>query len=371
MSRRIPESLQSFKQQRGVILLVLLSVLVLALTSVIIAKVSLNKLRTQNMQSDSEVLQRAQEALLAFSVMQPVRGTLPCPDTDATPDGLENRSGTNCTQSRGRLPWRTLALDRLTDSSGTDLWYAVASAYTDSSGTIARNSSIANNYSLDGQSVSAVVIAPGRALNGQTRNNFNVSNYLEGENGNASVNSYAQVIDDDNNDLLIGLPVNEFWNLNEKIILAELATLLRAYQVACSNEYPFAASFTAGADNSLNNLQSGSFPLETALLDNWNSGCALGIAPSAELRTHWRDQIYYAFCRSGEGNCLQLTGDSSQQVRAVLIAPGVALAGQNRSTVALDEFFEDDNVAGASPYKILRFNPVNTSFNDHVYIVSP
>ena len=42
---------------------------------------------------------------------------LPCPDTDANPDGLENPiGGGNCTAAEGVLPWNTLGVD------ASDVW---------------------------------------------------------------------------------------------------------------------------------------------------------------------------------------------------------------------------------------------------------
>lgn len=364
------DNFQALRKQSGVILLIMLSVLVLALTSVVIAKVSLNKLKSRNMHEDGKVLQQAQEALLAYSVVNAVPGTLPCPDNDTPQDGLENRVGTNCSAPIGRLPYRSLGIDNLNDSSGNSLWYAVAPAYTESSTAIARNSSIANNFLIDGQAVSALAIAPGGALQGQQRSPVTVAGFLEGENANASVDVYAQVRDDNNNDLLIGLRVQEFWELNQIKILDDIGGLLNDYKSACG-EFPWAASFIIGPDDSINALQVGSFPLDTALPVDWNTGCALGIEPSNNLRDHWRDQIYFQFCRVSEGSCLQLTGDLNQMVDAVVIAPGNIILAQDRSSYALSEYFEDENASGSSPYKFLNLKNHSVNFNDSVYVVSP
>jgi hypothetical protein len=86
---------------------------------------------------------------------------LPCPDSG----GVEGTEGASCPGlSRGWLPWRTLELPPLRDSSGTCLWYERV-------GPVAR------------------VIAPGAATAGQNRNplaarpvcggNNNAANYLD------------------------------------------------------------------------------------------------------------------------------------------------------------------------------------------------
>ena len=351
-------------------LLILLSILLLALTAGIIAQISLNKLRAEKNRNDAKLLQEANESLLAYAVTQAVVGTLPCPDTDANADGLENRAGTNCSSSIGRLPYRTLGIDNLTDSGGASLWYAVAPAYTDNGGLVPRNSSLVSNYVLDGRQVPALAISPGKPLPGQQRVPVTIAGFLEGENANASVDTYAQVGDETNNDLLNGLAVGRFWSLMEKKPLNEISALLTAYKTACT-EYPWAANFAAGADDSVNAMQVGSVPLDVALPADWNTGCALGIEPSAELRNNWRDQIYYHFCLTSEGNCLSVQGDVALQAEAVLIAPGNLLAAQNRATQTLANFFEDENASGDTPYKYLKPINYDGTFNDSLKIVAP
>jgi hypothetical protein len=81
---------------------------------------------------------------------------------------VEGQADTNCNGASnvlGRLPWRSLKLERLTDGSGEPLWYAVSSGFGSSS-TITNNST--GNIVIDGSAnpVVAVIIAPGPALPG-------------------------------------------------------------------------------------------------------------------------------------------------------------------------------------------------------------
>lgn len=347
----------------------LLGLFTIALTGAVFAKFSVNILRVERARASAQVLQEAKNNLAGYAIRQVAAGTLPCPDTSAPADGLEDRVGNSCSATLGRLPYRTLGIDDLSDASGTLLWYAVAPAYTDI-GLGQRNSSIANNYSLNGVDFPAIVISPGQTLNGQVRNNFTVANYLEGENANASVDTYAQVSDDTHNDFLAGINTSQFWPLMEKRVLSELSTLLRNYKTACA-EFPWAADFAVGADDSIDLLQSGSFPFGTALPADWNTGCALGLQPTTAMRTHWQNQIYYHFCTTAEGSCLNVTGDLTQSAVAILLAPGVAFGAQTRTNYTLADYFETENANGDTTFQFLQSSNFNGTFNDSLNIVEP
>jgi type II secretory pathway pseudopilin PulG len=103
-------------------------------------------------------------------------GALPCPDKDDD-DGFSDCTGSTARSMIGRLPWRTLNIDNLRDSSGEELWYAVSQSFrklqcpTANCTTI--NSDTQGQLSLTGatsmNNVVAVVIAPGIIIQGQTR----------------------------------------------------------------------------------------------------------------------------------------------------------------------------------------------------------
>lgn len=90
-------------------------------------------------------LKQAKESLIAYATAHTVLdpdtpngpGYFPCPDKDD--DGVAdwncgNFSGTSAqTRRLGRLPWKTLKMPDLRDSSGERLWYAVSSVYKNSS----------------------------------------------------------------------------------------------------------------------------------------------------------------------------------------------------------------------------------------------
>ncbi len=335
-----------------------------------VASISTNNIKSRKAKETTAALQRAKQALFGYSAVQAVKGSLPCPDTDNPRDGRENRIAGVCQATLGGLPYRDLSTDDLRDASAAQLWYAVDPIYSDANNLIARNSSVNGSYSLNGTSVAALVIAPGATLDGQQRDNVVTANYLEGENANTSINTYAQTTNAANNDLIQGLETAAYWHLNEQATLREASDLLLAYRSACG-EYPWAADFTLAADDSIANLQQGSFPLNSALPINWNTGCASGLLPSAALADHWSDQIYYAFCLNAEANCLSIIGDRVGNAAAVLIAPGTQLATQNRGNYMLAEYFEAENASGTRLFRWIAPKNINGNFNDYLHIVSP
>lgn len=68
-------------------------------------------------------------ALLGYAVSHK---HLPCPDSDALPDGLENRNGANCVSYFGALPWQDLGIGQ-TDAWNRHFSYAVSPAFASSS----------------------------------------------------------------------------------------------------------------------------------------------------------------------------------------------------------------------------------------------
>lgn len=73
------------------------------------------------------LLQEAKQALIGHAL---ALHYLPCPDTDAIPDGWENLTGSQaCVSSEGVLPWRQLELPA-TDAWGRFLRYRVDSSFS-------------------------------------------------------------------------------------------------------------------------------------------------------------------------------------------------------------------------------------------------
>ena len=167
-------------RQRGVALLVLALIFIVGFATFLYAR--LGKWRdatTASRKVNSEVLAQAKAALIGYVVKEVLDlgedtpGRFPCPESPTDAGTVnEGRAGGSCSPSFatnknvGRLPWRTLGIDKLVDASGEPLWYAVSSpnwVYSGSSPVI--NAGTSGQLSFDGTSdVVAVIFAPGPAL---------------------------------------------------------------------------------------------------------------------------------------------------------------------------------------------------------------
>jgi len=72
-------------------------------------------------QQDRLYLDDVRVALLTFVQSN---GYLPCPDSDATPDGVENRAGNVCNEKNGFLPYKMLGVSAK-DAWNQPLYYAI------------------------------------------------------------------------------------------------------------------------------------------------------------------------------------------------------------------------------------------------------
>lgn len=73
-----------------------------------------SQLEQKSRSETQQLLQEARDALLGFAASHSAadgRPYLPCPDTDG--DGVEDRSGANCANTNGNLPWSTLGVASL------------------------------------------------------------------------------------------------------------------------------------------------------------------------------------------------------------------------------------------------------------------
>ncbi len=267
-------SLRIFCSQRGAALLIMMLILVMGTMGVLLKGFSARKAQLRQDAATSEALSQAKEALIAYAVMYadnyPPTGAGPahlmCPDTDAPafdvngvplpPYGAPNAPcGPNAI---GRLP-HSITLPSgnifpLTDhGSGVDqqFWYAVANAFvaTPNAGVNnTLNSTTPGTLTLDGQGdIAAVLIAPGPALNGQTRPSQNAANYLEAGNvgGSNFVSSYP-VNPANFNDRILPIRRSELMPLVTTKVAAEIKKHLDTYHTA-NGAYPADQATLAGA----------------------------------------------------------------------------------------------------------------------------
>lgn len=148
-----------------------------------------------------KAMEEIKEALLGFAV---ANGRLPCPDTLASNDGLEDPIGGPCVAAatEGNLPWATLGVGSQ-DTWGNRFRYRISPAFSQSAGfsllstgiidacSIAQaagvaacapaTTSLASNvpavvlsYGKNGQSFSCTPVPPGRADECENRDNDDI-----------------------------------------------------------------------------------------------------------------------------------------------------------------------------------------------------
>jgi prepilin-type N-terminal cleavage/methylation domain-containing protein len=108
------------------------------------------------------LLEQAKEALIGHAVMQ---GYMPCPDTDAVPDGIENRKSDgsgNCSANEGVLPWNSLGIDA-TDAWQHYLRYRVDSTFANNTHLFSiADANSASSMDISGDAGSALISSTSR-----------------------------------------------------------------------------------------------------------------------------------------------------------------------------------------------------------------
>ena len=172
VARRVAER----RAQRGAALIVFLTVLVVGSAWFTIG--ALAKATASTASRDiraGQALQAAKAALLGYAAQYAARtdhnvpGRLPCPELltsiGTSSEGVAAASCSNLTAEIGRLPWKTLGVDRIVDGAGEPLWYVLSPGFRQSP----VNFDTPGQLTLDGSPNAAValIIAPGAALNTQ------------------------------------------------------------------------------------------------------------------------------------------------------------------------------------------------------------
>jgi hypothetical protein len=169
-------------RQRGVAVLLIALVLIVGFGALLYARLGKwAQATTASRNVNSAVLAHAKAALIGYvakevlDLGEDVPGRFPCPESPSlagtTTEGQAagNCSPTIANRTVGRLPWRTLGIDKLVDASGEPLWYAVSPSWIMAFGIPPIppriNAGSTGDLSFDGTSdVVAVVFAPGPAL---------------------------------------------------------------------------------------------------------------------------------------------------------------------------------------------------------------
>jgi hypothetical protein len=172
------------RRQRGVALLGLMTVIVLVMAYLVVSRFNAaSAFVGVDREHNGKVLNQAKQALIGWVARQAATanennpGRLPCPEAGAFFGTVnEGTAAGNCTlPAIGRLPWRTLGMDKPLDAGGEALWYVVSPGWALSNSTTPPlttyiNSNSVGQLTVDGAANNAValIIAPGRSFNGTT-----------------------------------------------------------------------------------------------------------------------------------------------------------------------------------------------------------
>ena len=261
------------KSQRGAAMLIFMLVLVTASSYTLVSKLnSASKLYTRQQQS-SDALAEAKQALISYAVTYPDRvnsdygpGYLPCPDRNndgSTDAGTCASSSSPIPTTIGRLPWATLKINDLRDSSGQRLWYILSDNFRNNPKLEPLNSETEGQLSFDVNAdgsidasdiddVVAIIIAPGEptvtgAGVSQSRDPTvtdiatEIGQYLEGDNidyDDIFVDSSSANV----NDRLVYITRSELMQQVEKRVLGEANDVLSNYYTTYG-AYPWLSPF--------------------------------------------------------------------------------------------------------------------------------
>lgn len=379
-------------RSRGIALLVMMSLFLVAFTAITIGRLSLNSIEQKNNTRTVTSLAQARDAIMAFALVQATNarppGTLPCPDTDG--DGISNPPAAGaCASQQGLVPFVTLGIARTVAGLGTQsplsLWYVIAAGYGgDAIGPfIPRNSSRqsppVSTLTLNGQAMAFVVIDPGKPLNAQSPSTTPigaVSNFLEAPNDGINPNyTYSDFTDLTHNDKLSGMAVGTFWTSVEGRVLAEVRDLIQNYRNTCG-AYPWAVPYAAPNDNGVATppRYQGRVPLTNQWFPTVCPAPSEVPAPVIPqwVVTHWTRMLYYAVCNPFT-NCLNL--DSGITANVIVMAPGVPLTATAPTQIprvvgTITRYFEGTNNIESDDIFIQRRPLDHTdTFNDLIFIV--
>jgi hypothetical protein len=214
------------RRQSGAALIILTLALLLVLSAYLLGVVEPNRASLAREAATERALAEAKAALIAYAVTSYEQtavsaqyrfGVLPCPDRAAggvVPEGEQDGPcGAKHTNAVGRLPWRTLGIAPVRDGANQCLWYVVSGGHkqnpapdmrnTDTRGLVearAPDGVVPLTGTPPGERAVAVVIAPGRALEGQDRSD-EAGGGVDTCGGNYTAGNYLDCLDTDDGEL--------------------------------------------------------------------------------------------------------------------------------------------------------------------------
>ena len=394
-------------RQAGAALLVMMAIIAIGMTSFMVA--ALNQATVNEgaaaQNRNAAVLAEAKTALIGhvvrevFDLSENIPGRLPCPESPSDAGTAnEGRAGSACSptfptnKTVGRLPWRTLGIGKLLDSTGEPLWYVVSPNWVLSTPNPppVLNAGSVGQLSVDGVAdVVAIIIAPGRPLvlnptptqvaqgcqpRAQVRDdrshnagggNPDYRNYLECQNGSSPIDSQFGTAVADNatnpvvNDHLVTITSREVLNAMQGPLAERMqrtvAPLLREYSSLWPGGtfLPYAAPFEAperslspsahcGPPAPAPQVQEGLLPVATsfgACASDWNdfgiSGSVTSLGCSSLLPASTDVRCSFAYYRlNALGQFLLGEGVTTTEVTIEATAPRAAASFRRPLSVA-------------------------------------
>jgi len=274
-------------RQRGAALIIMLVIVVMGAASILVSSLSTTAVKNARQETTAAALAQAKEALIGYAVTYSdmntgdTHGYLPCPDvneTGITPEGIEHGNcGVTNANTLGRLPWKSLGLSPLRDSTGECLWYAVSGTYKNNPKTTSTmnwdNTGKLKVYSADGNEIApdeivAVVIAPGSvsATNNPAQDrsgtyapvcggNYTPAAYLDNDTihsiDNSAIATGKFILPHEHrdangnvtlsiNDQFVYITRQDIWTAIQKRIAREAQKCLDDYAVTSGGKYPWA-----------------------------------------------------------------------------------------------------------------------------------
>lgn len=387
---------------RGQILVAVAFVVSLAAGMALYVFVSPASRHLEEQKATARALALARDALIGRAASDNNRpGSLPCPDrvtnipgTNIPNDGVADLLiGNECPAYVGRLPWRTLDVPDLRDGSGERLWYALSRAFRDDDSAQPINSNTLGTLSVSGSviatNVIAIVFAPGTVVGNQTRSAGaanDVANYLEGGNEVNGTTAFTAASPSALfNDRLLAIGADALLPVVEARVAREARTVLDAFFNDPANGYlPYANAYGDLSYQCTDNQLSGRVPRffadwckKNPADPDWN-----GVSwPAWFFANNWHEVVYYAVAQkcvnpasagcSAAGAFLTVYGlpAPNDNIRAIVITPGRAYAGQTRPCAAASDCLEDPENTNADDY--YRKSSVTPTVNDRLLVVSP
>jgi len=267
------------RTQRGIALLGLLAVIVMVFAYVITSRLNAaSSFVALDREQNARVMSRAKTALVGYVAQQASLagennpGRLPCPEAPAFyGTGSEGIAAGNCTlPAVGRLPWRTLGLEKLVDAAGEPLWYVVSPGWAlpTSTSTLLINPDTVGQLSVDGAANDAValIIAPGPAIAVQTSTGCTAWSQVRPISGAPDKRNYLECGNASNN-FVTGMTGATFNDQLLRVTTADVMPALEAaIQVRMQREIAAA-------------VRSGAFELNSSSTRRWVASAILSTSP--------------------------------------------------------------------------------------------